>query len=248
MHFSNKTGFPLTPHPWFLWRDGAHDPAFNMAADHVLFDHVAVFGKPLLRLYTWDRLTVSFGRSQRYPRAIPHGFSAIRRPTGGGVVEHGADCTYTLVLPAEHPLSMLEICESYQFIHLALLSQFSACARLSDQKADADPLTMRCFDSPVRFDILGLNGEKCAGAAQLRRGGASLTQGSIRLSVTGGGHEAMQESILRAFEETAHAQLVAWEPDEFFLAEVRERVSLQYATDGWNENGTLPLIGKKDGQ
>lgn len=239
MSFSTPQFPVLTLHDWLLWHDGVHAPAFNMAADHVLFDHAERFGMPLLRLYSWEQPTVSIGRSQRYPELIPQGLDVIRRPTGGGVVFHGKDCTYTLVLPADHPLSTLEIAESYQFIHEAFLSQFASVVRLSDTKAPSDPLTMRCFDSPVRFDLLQSDGTKCAGAAQLRRGGASLTQGSVLLSISGGNQKVMEQKILAAFEHLAHAQYVAWEPDADFLSEVSERVSSHYATEEWNRKGAV---------
>ena len=114
---------PLSPEPWLLWLDGAHSPSFNMAADQVLLAHATAFGKPVLRLYQWDRPSVSFGRSQLYPANIPEGYAGIRRPTGGGVVWHDDDLTYTIVLPPGHVLASLDMAGSYRFIHEAILSQ-----------------------------------------------------------------------------------------------------------------------------
>ena len=75
----SKTVLPQAP--WLLWLDGAHDPAFNMAADHVLLDRAASFATPLLRIYSWDRPSISFGRSQLHPAALASSHTLVRRPS-----------------------------------------------------------------------------------------------------------------------------------------------------------------------
>ncbi len=50
-------------------------------------------GKPSFRIYRWDRLCVSIGRFQEPPQGIEW----VRRPTGGGVLLHGWDISFSLV-------------------------------------------------------------------------------------------------------------------------------------------------------
>ena len=72
-----------------------------MAVDEALLRHVQT---PLLRIYGWETACVSIGYFQKATVA-PSDRPFVRRYTGGGLVEHGRDLTYTLVLPADHPLT-----------------------------------------------------------------------------------------------------------------------------------------------
>lgn len=241
MHIAYEALPALSPETWMLWLDGAHAPWFNMAADHVLLEHAAVFAKPVLRLYKWDRPAVSFGRSQHYPRDIQDGCSIVRRPTGGGVVWHEGDLTYGVVMPAGHILAQLDVPGSYRFFHEAILAQLDDAAFLRSEKKDSvDPRTMQCFKSPSKFDIIGLSGVKYAGAAQLRNGGGVLTQGSVRLEAAAGDWDRMKAKMLRAFECAAHARYETWSPDAGFIAQIEAKAAAQYERRVWNEDGALP--------
>ena len=104
---------------WDLWLDGPHPPAFNMAADEALLLGAPDRRRPLLRLYAWDRPAVSIGYIQRLD-AAPPGFAVVRRPTGGGVVYHDHDVTYTAVFPPDHPLNQLDRLKSYDDLNRAV--------------------------------------------------------------------------------------------------------------------------------
>ncbi len=231
----------LSVEPWLLWLDGAHSPFFNMAADHVMLEHSAELSKPLLRIYQWDRPSVSFGRSQHYPANIPEGYTVVRRPTGGGVVWHDGDLTYTIVLPVDHTLALLDMKTSYQFIHQAILAQLESGTFLKENKdAGVDPRTMQCFRSPSRFDIMGPTGIKYAGAAQFRCNKGMLNQGSVKLEAAAGDWVQMKTTILRAFECSANAEYTLWTPGATLLAEIEFKSTEQYENRDWNHDGRLP--------
>jgi lipoate-protein ligase A len=88
-----------------------HDPephaaALNMAIDEAL---LRTAREPLLRIYRWARPAVSFGYFGKWAdvhRAWPER-EAVRRWTGGGIVPHGDDLTYSLIVPREHPFASL---------------------------------------------------------------------------------------------------------------------------------------------
>ncbi|MGI5870139.1 MAG: lipoyl synthase [Kiritimatiellia bacterium] len=226
---------------WLLWLDGAHGPSFNMAFDHVLLDRIGVIGRPLLRIYTWDRPSISFGRSQLHPEAFASSHALVRRPTGGGIVWHDGDLTYTVVLPADHALAQMEVHESYRLMHEAIGGQLGPAAHLQEERrAGVDVRRMRCFESPVRHDILGAGGAKLAGAAQLRTKAGVLVQGSVRLEATEGDWTALRDAIIRAFGTFAPDGFSEWTPDADFLRAVEEKAANQYATDAWNLRGELP--------
>ena len=87
--------------PFRLILHPAASPARNMAIDESLLRHVQ---SPVLRIYSWDQPCVSIGYFQKAQLA-PTDRPMVRRFTGGGLVEHGKDLTYTHVLPPPHPLT-----------------------------------------------------------------------------------------------------------------------------------------------
>ena len=158
--------------------------AFNMALDEVLLHGLAETS--LLRIYRWARPAISFGYFEAW-EPLAEGYPArelVRRWTGGGVVEHGQDVTYSLLLPRIHPLTNLPAGESYRLIHGALLAAIiemgwtnaSLCEISSPPKASG---TRACFVNPVRYDLIS-DGHKISGAAQRRTRQGLLHQGSVQ--------------------------------------------------------------------
>ena len=96
---------------WLFWNDTPHSPAWNMAADEALLQNAPATGTPLLRCYAWDRPAVSIGYVQRLD-AAPEGFAAVRRPTGGGIVYHDYDFTFSVAFPMGHWLTGLDRTQS----------------------------------------------------------------------------------------------------------------------------------------
>ena len=151
----------------------------NMAIDESLLRHAQA---PVLRLYGWEETCVSIGYFQK-ASVVAAGTSFVRRYTGGGLVEHGRDLTYTLVLPADHPLTAAGTLPSYRAIHEGVASALRA-AGFDCQLATAQPKKdhASCFLKPVPADVLDSKGAKLAGAAQRRTKQGCLHQGSILLS------------------------------------------------------------------
>ena len=87
---------------WHYISDGSHSGQENMDRDVQLMQEAV---RPTLRLYTWDRPTVSLGRNQRdnwldRELCARLGVDVVRRPTGGRALLHMDDeITYTVVLP-----------------------------------------------------------------------------------------------------------------------------------------------------
>ena len=225
--------------PWLLWLDGEHGAALNMALDQALLDSAAILPAPVLRIYRWERPAVSFGRSQLKPSDIPADHECVRRPTGGGVVWHGNDLTYSLILPAEHAIAKMEIHESYRLIHSAIGNELGKEFHLQDKRSKgADLRCMRCFESPTRHDILGSDGSKYAGAAQYRGRVGTLTQGSVRLEATGGDWERLRDTIIRSFATFSPSGYTVWRPPEEIFSRAQALVDNQFATEAWNNKGT----------
>ena len=91
--------------------DEPADGVTNMARDEALLDWVGRgAAPPTLRFYRWEPPTISLGYFQAYSEfeklPPPAGeLAVVRRTTGGGAILHDREWTYSLALPASHPLA-----------------------------------------------------------------------------------------------------------------------------------------------
>lgn len=177
------------------WREdpSPRDPWANMAIDQALLDAV-VNGQallPIVRVYRWDRPSVSIGRLQgeaRVERTFP-GLPAVRRPTGGRAVVHGQDLTVSVVTRPEWlPRSEgADVLSSYRQIARGLIEAFQAVGMIARLGGPARPGNQRdivdCFELCAGCDLAEAGtGRKLVGSAQRREGGALLQQMSIPLA------------------------------------------------------------------
>ncbi len=214
--------------PWRLLIHGAASPARNMAVDEALLREVR---EPVLRLYEWSVPAISLGYFQ--PAALAGDRSFVRRYTGGGLVDHARDVTYTIVLPRAHPWMELSMPESYRLIHEGVRAALAACGIASELTPAARAVESdACFAKPVRFDLVSDAG-KLSGAAQRRTREGLLHQGSILLP-----NPARNADLRRAFAPAFLARLdLAASPGELTSAESARAIHLEndrYATEAWN--------------
>lgn len=167
-------------------RDPPRPGSRNMALDHALACCVAP-GSGVVRLYCWERPTVSFGRNEpaaglySVRAARERGIDYVRRPTGGRAVLHAGELTYAVVAPVG-ALGGARI--AYRRINEALAAALrwlgagvEVSAGGTALGADAGP----CFQSPAEGEVV-VAGRKLVGSAQARIDGALLQHGSIILS------------------------------------------------------------------
>jgi lipoate-protein ligase A len=153
-----------------------------MAVDQILFERIG--DRPLLRFYEWSEPTVSLGYFEKLSdakAAVGGGnLNYVRRWTGGGIVDHRHDHTYTLFIPKGHSIEQSRGNVSYQLIHQVLAdSLYDVGVECELTESDFDSDSRACFEKPVMFDILGKLGEKLAGGGQKRARYGLLHQGSV---------------------------------------------------------------------
>lgn len=226
---------------WLYWQDGTHGPYFNMAMDELLLANSALLeGKVLVRVYRWDRPSVSFGSAQICPQELAEKYTLVRRPTGGGVVYHDVDLTYTVVVPPNHAIMELDRMESYKIFHEALLIKMTengVDAVLEAQGSEhVDRATMQCFVSPSRFDLVAPSGSKYAGAAQRRTRCGILHQGSIKLEAAGGDWEQLHKELLESLKIKFDIDYQIWQPPQSLLQSAEALAQDKYSTEKWNIN------------
>jgi lipoate-protein ligase A len=222
---------------WFVVDTNAGAADFNMAFDEVLLQSTAVFERPLLRFYAWDRPAASFGYSQKFVEVSDWTKlrPLIRRPTGGGLVPHDSDWTYSLVFPPGHWWYSLNARDSYRRTHEWIRDAFAlldVATELSPVRREEAP--GQCFVGAEQCDLLW-HGKKIAGAAQRRNRQGLLIQGSvqpppIRLERTRW-QEAMCEAGRAGFK-------IEWQPppqDGVLEERVRDLVQKKYALPQYNQ-------------
>lgn len=168
-----------------LFEDGAHSAAWNMAMDEALLE---LAQEPVLRTYGWQLPALSFGCfvPLQEVKAMASARELVRRCTGGGIVVHGTDWTYSLVVPHGEWLAQAPAGASYFHIHQALARALEAGGVAVGLLADGQGRNGPCFAEPVRHDLV-LHGRKVAGAAQRRSRRGLLHQGSLQgLQAPGG--------------------------------------------------------------
>ena len=174
---------------WRLLDLRSHNALMNMATDEALFKALIQQKNkvPTLRFYTWLPPAVSVGCLQKIPENFnltqcrKLGLDIVRRPTGGRMVLHMGDLTYSLVFAENTPVIPKGILPSYKKISQAIqygLMLLGISSQLcSQQKINRSPL---CFSLAAKYETL-VNGKKIMGNAQKRKKGAILQQGSIMI-------------------------------------------------------------------
>lgn len=199
-----------------------------MAVDEAI---LRLMDKPVIRFYRWKEPAVSLGYFQSW-KVAPEGRPFVRRYTGGGLVDHEHDFTYSVMLPKEHPLSQAGTSASYEKIHEAVAEGLVALgfqAQLAPQEMPGDALS--CFLKPVKFDVV-LGASKLAGAAQRRTREGCLHQGSILLDTPE--YDRMVDVYTPLL---CHVLGGKPEPSELTHQEqerTRELTDTRYATREWN--------------
>jgi lipoyl(octanoyl) transferase len=221
-----------------------HPAPLNMAIDEALL--TAGGDCPLFRAYRWLRRPVSIGYFSSWEQAIMKypDREIVRRWTGGGMVEHGDDFTYSLLFPINAgPPSNRDL---YREVHTSIVQTLAAngCSA-----ATAKPLPLRieltpldrhdsgklpvtsqnpvaaCFERSVEDDV-EVDGVKVAGAAIRRLRIGVILQGSVqRISIDPGFANKLTERLAPSVEKRMLS------PVTTLLA---ERIANEkYGTESW---------------
>lgn len=216
------------------WNDAlARKGSENMAVDHLLLEQVAKY--PILRVYAWSEPSVSFGYFHRledvknaYPSREGESISYVRRWTGGGIVDHRVDLTYTLVVPREFALGHARGASSYHLIHQVLREVLKKLGQKVELSRDEGGSGVVCFDNPVAYDLTDQTGQKIAGAGQRRTRHGLLHQGSVLT-------ELDADVFGKEFAEQLATSWEAWNGLETFEEKAAGIEADRYATSSWLE-------------
>lgn len=167
------------------------DATQNMAVDAALLDNLTS-NTALFRHYAWTEPAITFGYTQKW-EAVKTLFSNelqfCRRITGGGIVDHRNDWTYSVLLSRDLPAGNYPPTQTYLELHQAILEilrqskiqcHLAPCPRDCESSPSENIATAsQCFIEASANDVLCADGSKIAGAALKRTREALLIQGSI---------------------------------------------------------------------
>ena len=242
--------------PWRLIRHPPSAGDWNMAVDDMLLRRAGTGAEACLRLYAWDRPTLSLGYFQPIsdmPPSDRRRLAAVRRPTGGGAILHDRELTYSVAVAADR----IDGAVLYSRVNRALLT---ALAALGIEAAERGPRQVHkaqrgpffCFARAAATDIIAPSrgGRKLAGGAQRRRNRAVLQHGSVLLETDDAhavgvnqvlgrtvGFDELAAEVVRGFQHEFAAALrqADLSPDEAEQAEdIRRR---RYGSPRWLARG-----------
>ena len=219
--------------------------AMNMAIDEALLESAKVSS---IRFYRWNSPALSFGYFGKSSDVASYAtqYDVVRRWTGGGIVFHGQDLTYSIVVPANDPVFDESPTSIYERIHRTLRDALVVLGQRAEVAVGGNCGTGindagysgHCFAKPVHADVL-VNGLKVAGAAQRRTRMGLLQQGSIQLAAgrrrvaAATGHVDLPKGFETRFARELSGNCAVQRIDNGILNRAREIATRKYGTDKW---------------
>ena len=216
----------------------AFDTYTQMAVDELLVSDFA----PCIRFFNWDaRPQATFGYVQKFAQAEKElknlGINNFtRRITGGGLVLHKDDLTFSLVfdLPSRIQPSLI-----YTALHSAIQKELTSAgfwASFYEGKSDYNPQTtggqvQNCFTNPVADDLMQ-DGKKVLGGALRRFDKRVLYQGSLQIK--NAESQKAKDALLKGFLK--YLKLHDFEPyslSQDFLNEAVNLANTKYRSKDW---------------
>jgi lipoate-protein ligase A len=218
---------------------GFQSGAYNMSLDEALLETVRMHPEPILlvRTYLWQEPTLSLGVNQKVrdirflmdfyghqqrepglgaPQPKQRVQALVRRPTGGRAILHGQDISFSFITNHSQVLKqgLKASYEIYSDIVRRALDALGQPVDMAQGAGDRDyTRSPVCFDTHTPSDLLGRDGKKLAGSAQLRRSGGLLQHGSAFLKPYGISEADFNEALFTATERILGQPVVPYPPE-----------------------------------
>ena len=162
-----------------------HSPDFNMEFDEWLLNYSLkneIY--PVMRLYFWDRVSISIGKFQNIEKELDTKkieelkIPIVRRPTGGRAIIHiPDDLTISFIIP-NYVLQPFNFRNTFMFVAENFCNIFKKIGietfiNLTPQKYEKSTL---CFSSTSQYEIIDKYKNKLLGIAQLFKQDSALLQ------------------------------------------------------------------------
>ncbi len=179
----------------FIEESGYAEAKVHMEKDASFLACADTLESPVVHFYSWRHKSITYGHfidpwSLLHQEKVSlHGFDVARRPTGGGLLFHYYDLSFSVIIPTYHPKLSLNVMENYFLINSAILYSIQDSVEsihgitMYPEKREEACATLRslCMASPTKYDLM-FHGYKVGGAAERRTKRGLLHQGSIFLA------------------------------------------------------------------
>lgn len=255
---------------WRFIDTGLNNPQWNMSIDEALLSHFEQTKLPILRLYQWEP-SLSFGRFSKiadninieelYKNSIPY----VRRITGGGILVHGGEISYTLVLPRTF-VSTLGVKKAYQYLcsfiinfykNIGLHPQFAIQSNIPCHHSEICLVGNESYDILVQDKKIGANAQRHTKNAILQHGcipieidkiifsklflkesGIEQAQSLSKLGINTK-IEKLKELLLETFCETFKTELFIDGLNEHEVKYAKKLYKTKYNLKSWNMQGQI---------
>ncbi len=198
-----------------------------MALDEAVLTHSPP-NAVVLRIYEWQGHACTFGFSQKYADVMKHcppGIVPVRRATGGGIVFHDGDVTFSLVFPWDRTCAPETVYKNiHRGIHQALKAHGTANGMWSPREKPKG-ISAACFSRAEKADLVDGNDKKILGGALRKKGVKGLYQGSLKVSVP---REVVIDGITRELGRPSLEIRPEWR-------EAGHALENRYRSAEWNE-------------
>jgi len=243
---------------------GCQDPYMNMSMDEALLESVSKsHADPVLRIYGWFPHAISYGRFQDISEVMEIGAVSagrmpfVRRMTGGSIVYHGTDISYSVCCRQEDLVHGDNVKGSFMELGSFLKAAYQNLGIDGHYSVGGDDKytkkTTLCMAKKEEHDLLA-NGLKIGGSSQRRRRSCILQHGFIILD--GPSHCAsyrcpglsqimgyeidffrMQDVLIQSFKNTYNVKLLSAGPTEYEMKTADMLIAKKYSTYEWNYQG-----------
>ncbi len=177
---------------WETLDSGTLSANENMQIDSDLLADLKLQPRHLLRFYAWQSPSLTYGHFVK-PEDLLNldeiarlGVDIARRPTGGGVICHFTDMTFSVLVPSDSPYYTTDTLTNYCFVNKKIQNALESLVKdklelLENDTRAEGPLGRFCMTKATVLDVV-CNGMKVSGGAQRRTRHGFLHQGTISLA------------------------------------------------------------------
>jgi lipoate-protein ligase A len=210
---------------------------YNMSMDEAIsYDIRERRSPPTLRIYTWDRPSLSIGCFQKssdinLDYCNEKGYPVVRRPTGGRAILHDLELTYSFSSRFDSLMFRGNLFEDYSVISAALVGALKligldAAISYSRQRG-IHRKSPACFGT-VSYGEVTIGNRKVIGSAQKRYSDGFLQQGSVLIGFNRG--DLISILDCESEEETRHIGSIRDYIPEISYPELRKSLREAFET------------------
>lgn len=239
-------------------------PYLNMAIDEALLYNFNENSLPIFRIYRWQP-SISLAKFSKLQNSINLNklkFDYVRRITGGGILIHGSDISYSLILPNSNEKSVKEnyiyICKFLINFYkkLGFMANFAYELNIKEKKSNICLAGKEAFDIVINNQKIGGNAQRYTKRVIFQHGTipidfnrelidifleefelnsiTTLTKLGINLS-----YNELIELLIESFSETFGVEFIDDELSSSEKESIEKLLREKYTKEEWNRDGKV---------